>query len=143
MNVPKITSKHGFVTTAARSQMMRRIKSKDTTPEIKLRSALWSKGLRYRKDYKLLPGKPDIVLVKNKIAIFVDGEFWHGFNWEKRKTTIKDNREYWIQKIEKNIDRDKKYNFELEQKGWKVIRFWDREVNTNLEKCINTIRAFL
>ena len=76
---------YDFDTTTERSQLMKKIHSTDTKAEIALRKALWANGIRYRKNYAKLPGKPDIAIVKNKIAIFVDGEFWHGYNWEEKK----------------------------------------------------------
>lgn len=133
---------YDFNTTEERSKIMSSIGSKDTEPEIKLRKALWHKGYRYRKNYKELPGTPDIAITKYKLAIFVDGEFWHGYNWEEKKKKISKNRDYWIPKIEKNIERDKKFKQELEKMGWVVMRFWaENEVNENLEKCIKKIEA--
>ncbi len=122
---------------------MGRIKSIDTTPEKNFRLMLWHKGYRYRKNYKELPGKPDIVFIKKKIAIFIDGEFWHGFEWEKKKQNIKVNREYWVKKIEGNIERDKRNNQLLEEKGWKVIRFWMHELNKNPKMCIYEVQKEL
>lgn len=90
-----------------RSKIMSAIKSKDTKEEVLLAKALWHKGYRYRKNDKKVFGNPDLTFKKLKIAIFVDGEFFHGHNWEERKTKIKSNRDYWIPKIEKNIQRDK------------------------------------
>lgn len=102
---------------------MGKIKSQDTKPELKLKKALWNLGYRYRKNLKKLPGSPDIVYSKHKLAIFVDGEFWHGFNWSEKKAKIKTNRECWIPKIERNIQRDKQNNRLLLDTGWHVIRF--------------------
>ena len=92
------------------SRNMKHNKSKDTKPELLLRKELWNRGLRYRKNYKGVCGKPDVVFLKAKIAIFVDGKMWHGFNWEHQKNDFKSNREYWIPKIEKNIEQDAKVN---------------------------------
>ena len=89
---------------------------------------LWHSGVRYRKNYKALPGKPDIAITKQKIAIFIDGEFWHGYNWEYYKHHIKSNRDYWIPKIEYNMKHDKEVNDQLKEMGWKVIRFWSKKV---------------
>lgn len=119
-----------------RSKIMRAIKSKDTKEEILLSKALWRKGYRYRKNNRKVFGTPDLTFQKNKIAIFVDGEFFHGFNWEERKHQIKSNREYWIPKIERNIKRDKIVNQFLIESGWKVIRFWSTFVKKNLNDCI-------
>ena len=131
-----ITSKYGFITTKKRSDLMKKIKSCNTKSEILLRKKLWNAGFRYYKNYKKLPGKPDIVFVKYKIAIFVDGEFWHGFNWKEKKEKIKSNRDYWLKKIEKNIKRDKKINSELKKMGWTVLRFWEKEIKNNLDNCL-------
>lgn len=119
-----------------RHKNMQAIRSKDTRIEIKLRKALWRRGYRYRKNYSSLPGKPDIVFVKQKVAIFCDSEFWHGFDWDNRKGKIKSNRDYWIKKIERNIERDKYINQQLESQGWKVMRFWGKEIEKNLDWCI-------
>jgi DNA mismatch endonuclease (patch repair protein) len=132
-------SKHGFITTKKRSDLMRKIKSKNTTPEIKLRKALWSQGVRYRIKNKSIPGKPDIVIKKYKLAVFVDGEFWHGYNWSEKKHKIKSNRDYWIKKIEGNIERDKRVNKELNENGWTVLRYWQNEIKNDLDKCVSEI----
>jgi len=102
-----VKSKHGFETTEERSKLMSRIRGTNTKPEIALRNALWALGFRYRLNVKRLPGKPDIVMRKYKLAIFVDGEFWHGNKWKEKKPKIKSNTEYWIKKIEGNITRDR------------------------------------
>jgi len=132
-------SKHGFVTSPVRSNTMRKIKSKNTKPELILRQYLWEKGIRYRLKNADIIGKPDITIRRKKLAIFVDGEFWHGHNWEEKKEKIKSNREYWIPKIERNIERDKKTNQLLIQSGWKVIRFWENEVFSDIDTCLNRI----
>ncbi|PKP29594.1 MAG: very short patch repair endonuclease [Bacteroidetes bacterium HGW-Bacteroidetes-17] len=119
---------------------MRKIKAKNTTPEIILRKILWKEGIRYRIENKKITGNPDIAIKKHKIAIFVDGEFWHGFNWYEKKTKIKSNREYWIRKIERNIERDKKYNQLLIDKKWIVLRFWEQEIKKDLNKCIEIVK---
>ena len=93
-------TKYGFNTTAARSRLMSKIKSQNTLPEIKLRKYLWNLGFRYRLNVAKLPGKPDIVISKSKLIIFIDGEFWHGYKWNQKKNKIKANRNYWIPKIE-------------------------------------------
>lgn len=128
-------------TTAERSSLMKKIRGMNTQPEIKLRKALWAKGYRYRKNFSALPGKPDIVLPKPKIAIFIDGEFWHGYNWEEKKPRIKTNREYWVTKIERNIERDKVNTRLLEDMGYTVLRFWEVEIKKNLEDCIEKIET--
>lgn len=130
---------YDFDTTEKRSNIMSSIKSEDTSPEIKLRKALWHSGFRYRKNYGEVIGKPDIAFPSKKIAIFVDGEFWHGYNWEEKKKNISSNRDYWIPKIEGNMERDEKYNKELREKGWVVIRFWQKEVEASLDECVKEI----
>lgn len=122
---------------------MGKIKSQDTKPELKLKKALWNLGYRYRKNLKKLPGSPDIVYSKHKLAIFVDGGFWHGFNWSEKKTKIKTNREFWIPKIERNIQRDKQNNQLLIEAGWHVIRFWEIELKNDFEGCVNKVISYL
>lgn len=134
-----MSAKYTFITTIQRSIQMSKIKSKDTLPEILLRKALWRYGLRYRKNVSHLPGKPDLLILKSKIVIFVDGEFWHGYNWEEKKQRIKSNRDYWIAKIEGNIARDKKNNLLLLENDYTVMRFWQHEIKNNLDECINLI----
>lgn len=110
---PKFKEEHGFFTTEERSAIMKKIPSKNTKPELIFRKELWRRGYRYRINDKKLPGSPDIVFKKMKTAIFIDGEFWHGFNWQEKKKKIKANRGYWIPKIERNIERDERNNKEL------------------------------
>lgn len=107
---------------------MSRVHSTNGKDEVVLEKLLWHSGVRYRKNYKALPGKPDIAITKQKIAIFIDGEFWHGYNWEYYKHHIKSNRDYWIPKIEYNMKHDKEVNDQLKEMGWKVIRFWSKKV---------------
>ena len=125
-----------FDTTASRSRLMKKIRSKNTGPELKLRKALWAKGYRYRLHVKNIPGHPDIVFRKFKLAIFVDGEFWHGYNWEEKKPKIKANREYWVKKIERNITRDKENRQLLQKGGYTVLRFWEHQIKSGLMDCI-------
>lgn len=134
---------YDFDTTPERSNIMKKIKGKETRPELALRRALWAKGYRYRKNHGLLPGKPDIVITKYKIAIFVDGEFWHGFNWKEKKSKIRSNRDYWINKIEGNMNRDQKNNEALINMGYTVIRFWSNQVNKDLHSCVNYIEGLM
>lgn len=122
---------------------MRKIKAKNTTPEIILRKALWNEGIRYRKENKGITGNPDIVIKKYKLAIFIDGEFWHGFNWKEKKKKIKSNREYWIKKIEKNIARNKLNNQLLKEQNWIVLRFWEHEIKRDLKKCVEKVKNVL
>lgn len=127
------------LTIAQRKKNMKAIKSNDTSIELILRKALWEKGIRYRKNYSKLPGKPDIVLTKYKIAIFCDSEFWHGKDWDVKKYRIQSNKEYWIPKIERNIKRDNEVNNLLHELGWTVIRFWGKDIYKNLNNCIEYI----
>lgn len=141
--VPRFNEANGFYTNKQRSELMGKIKSQNTKPELKLKKALWHLGYRYRKNLKKLPGSPDIVFLKHKLAIFVDGEFWHGYNWIEKKAKIKTNREFWIPKIERNIQRDKTNNQLLLNSGWHVIRFWENEIEKNFEECMNKVISYL
>jgi DNA mismatch endonuclease (patch repair protein) len=128
-----------FETTEERSIRMSNIKSKNTKFEIFFRKRLWKSGIRYRINYKKLPGSPDIVINSKKIVVFIDGEFWHGYNWEIKKTKIKANRDYWIPKIERNIKRDFENNLALQNLGYTVLRFWEQELKKNFDECINKV----
>lgn len=121
------------------SYNMRQVKSKNTKIEVMLRKELWSRGLRYRKNSKEVFGKPDIVFMSKKTAVFCDSEFWHGYNWDNKKKEIKTNRDFWISKIEKNISRDKEVNETLENSGWTVLRFWGNDIKKNLQACADKI----
>lgn len=132
-------TRHGFITSKKRSGIMKKIKSKDTQPEIMLRRELWKRGYRYRKNFSELPGKPDIVFIRKKVVVFIDGDFWHGYNWEEKKRKILNNKEYWVKKIEKNIERDRENTKKLSNMGYKVIRFWEHEIKTDINKCVNEI----
>jgi len=131
------------LTPEQRHKCMSHIRSNNTSIEIMLRKALWYEGIRYRKNVKTLPGKPDIAITKYKIAIFCDGELWHGKNWEKRKNSIKTNRDYWLPKIERNIIRDNENEKKLENMGWVVLRFWGKEIRKNLVNCVNEIKEII
>lgn len=95
--------------------------------------------MRYRKNSSKIFGHPDIVFIGKKIAVFCDSEFWHGYNWEVRKNDIKSNREFWIPKIERNIERDLEVTAKLEEEGWKMLRFWGNEIKKNAEGCADII----
>lgn len=129
------------LTPEQRRKNMQHIKSKDTSIEIALRKALWKKGYRYRKNFKGLPGKPDIAFTKYKIAIFCDGEFFHGKDWEVKKPKLMNskNSDYWISKIERNMERDHENEQKLLFMGWTVIRFWGKEILKNTDDCIKVI----
>ncbi len=118
---------------------MSRVKNKDSDIELKLRKELWSRGLRYQKNCKDVFGKPDIVFKGKKVAVFCDSEFWHGYDWENRKHDFKSHQEFWIPKIERNIERDKEVTARLEEMGWTVIRFWGREIKKNCYECAEKI----
>lgn len=118
---------------------MRQVKSKGTKIEKMLMKELWSRGLRYRKNVTSIYGKPDIVFISKKVAVFCDSEFWHGFNWEERKKDFKTNQEFWIPKIERNIERDKEVTAKLTSQGWTVLRFWGNDIKKNLLECADKI----
>lgn len=120
---------------------MQAVKSKGSKIELKLGKALWAKGLRYRKNNKYIFGKPDFAFKRYKVAVFVDGEFWHGKDWEIRKNDHKSNKEFWHQKIERNIERDKEVNEFLTNDGWQVLRFWGKEVEKDLVNCVIKIEG--
>lgn len=126
------------LTPEQRRKNMQHIRSKDTSIEIKLRKALWHEGIRYRKNYKALPGKPDIAITKYRIAVFCDSSFWHGRDFEKKKP-VATNHQYWDAKIRRNMERDNEVNQQLRAAGWTVLRFWDIDINKSLDECINTI----
>ena len=138
-------TKYGFNTTPARSLLMSKIKSQNTQPEIKLRKYLWNIGYRYRLNVSSLPGKPDIVISKLKLIIFIDGEFWHGYKWKEKKKHIKTNRQYWIPKIERNMKRDTVNNRKLRKDGWIVLRFWEHQIKKDfdfvIEKILSSINS--
>ena len=119
------------LTPEQRKKCMQSNKSKGTKPELVLAKAMWALGLRYRKNSGSIFGKPDFSFKKYKVAVFVDGEFWHGKDWEQRKAEIKGNREFWIAKIERNIRRDMEVTGRLKAEGWTVLRFWSNDVVKN------------
>jgi DNA mismatch endonuclease, patch repair protein len=129
--------------TSIRSKTMSAIRGKDTSIELLLRRALFSQGLRYRIHYANIPGSPDIAFVKKRIAIFCDSEFWHGKDWLIKKKKIKNNRMYWIHKIEENIERDKNNMKSLEAMGWTVLRFWETEIKKDLPEVLANIVCHL
>ncbi len=129
------------LTKEQRHKNMSNIRNKDTGIEVKLRKELWKRGFRYHKNDKNLPGKPDIVLPKYKIAIFCDSEFFHGKDWEELQKQLMrgDNAEFWIKKISQNRDRDEEVNKQLMFRGWTVLRFWGKDIKKNTEQCIKVI----
>ncbi len=124
-----------------RSEIMSKIRSKNTLLETSfcklVSKKLYPLGYRYKRNYVRLLGKPDIAFTKNKVAVFLDGDFWHGYNF--KKTSGRLPKKYWLGKIEKNIVRDKKVNKELKKKGWQVIRLWEHEIKKDSEKALNKI----
>lgn len=128
-----------LVTTESTSKRMANVSLKGGKAETKLAHAIWHTGIRYRKNYRAVPGSPDIAITKYKVAVFVDGEFWHGENWEIRKQKLKSNRDYWIEKIEENIARDRRNDKLLMEMGWIPLHFWEKDVNNNLQKCVDKI----
>ena len=132
-----------YDTDEATSKRMASVKLKKGKDEVAIAKALWHKGYRYWLNRKKLPGSPDIALQKHKVAIFVDGEFWHGYDWESRKPKLKRNREYWIEKIEENMARDKRVDNELRAIGWTPIHFWSKEVKKDVDECISKIEALV
>lgn len=123
-----------------RSKIMSSIRSKNTKIELILRKALWEEGFRYRLHYKIV-GSPDIVFPSKKVAVFVDGDFWHGYNWENLKPKLKN--EFWVNKIRRNMKRDKEVNEKLKRMGWNVVRIWEHEIRTDVKGCIKKIKKVL
>lgn len=125
------------LTSKQRKHNMSRIRSKNTGPEIKLRKLLWSRGIRGYRIHFNLPGKPDIVFIKKKIAIFIDGCFWHKCPvcFQEPET----RKEFWMKKIQSNVDRDKKVNEQLKNDGWMVMRVWEHEIRKEPEKAVKKI----
>ena len=127
-------------TKAQRRKNMQAVKQKDTKIEILLRKELWHRGLRYQKNSKKVFGKPDIVFIGKKVAVFCDSEFWHGHDWEKRKHDFKSHQEFWIPKIERTIQRDREVTERLQSEGWIVLRFWGKEIKKNVSECADIIQ---
>ena len=134
-HVDKLTKKQ-------RSKCMKRIKSKDTSIELELRKALREAGFRYRKNARDLPGSPDIAIDSHKIAIFCDGELFHGKDWEVLKPRLLSgsNPEYWVEKIEKNMARDRENDKELLFLGWTVIHFWGMDIKQDPGECVRVVQ---
>lgn len=132
-----------IMTPEQRSRAMSHIKGKDTSIEVLLRKALWHKGIRYRKNYKKLPGSPDIAITKHKIAIFCDSEFFHGYNWEIKIQKLGQNREYWIKKIERNMERDRENDFKLLAMEWVPMHFWGHDIQKHTEDCVGAVEDLI
>lgn len=126
-------------TTEQRKRNMQAVKNKDSQIEFALRRELWIRGLRYRKNVKTVLGKPDIAFIGKKIAVFCDSEFWHGYDWDNRKNDIKTRRDFWIPKIERNIQRDIEVTKGLVDAGWIVLRFWGAEIRKDVVHCADAV----
>lgn len=122
-----------------RRRNMQAVKNKDSKIELMLRKELWNRGIRYRKNSTKVFGKPDIVFIGKKVAVFCDSEFWHGYDWEHKKDEIKSKRDFWIPKIERNMQRDIEVTDKLQSEGWIVLRFWGNEIRKNLTECADKI----
>ena len=129
------------LTPEQRRKNMRAVKNKGTKIETMLQKELWHRGLRYRKNAKTVYGKPDIVFIGKKVAVFCDSEFFHGYDWEIKSKEIKSNREFWIPKIEKNMQRDKEVTDKLTSEGWTVLRFWGNDIKKHLSQCADIIES--
>ena len=127
------------LTPAQRRKNMQRVRNKDSQIELKLRRALWHAGFRYRKNLRSVFGCPDVVFLRLKIAVFCDSEFWHGFDWENRKHDFKSRQDFWIPKIERNMARDREVNEHLTAQGWKVLRFFGKQIQRNVDECVRII----
>lgn len=143
IKVPRFNEASGFYTTQKRSKIMSKIRGKNTKPELRFRKALWKAGVRYRVNNKSIPGIPDVSIKKYRLAVFIDGEFWHGYNWDERKHKLKRNREFWIPKIERNMQRDREVNQQLSDMGFTVFRFWANEIKNDLKTCLNDVLVYL
>lgn len=126
-----------------RRKNMQAIKNSDSEIERLLRTELWSRGIRYRKNVRKVLGHPDIAFIGLKVAVFCDSEFWHGYDWEHTKDNIKSRRDFWIPKIERNIQRDIEVTQSLENEGWTVLRFWGKEIKKNTVGCADIIERTL
>lgn len=122
-----------------RRKNMQAVKNKDSKIELLLRKELWDRGIHYRKNSTKIFGKPDIVFIGKKIAVFCDSEFWHGYDWEERKKDFKSHQEFWIPKIERNIERDREVTERLESEGWVVLRFWGKQIKRDVAACADEI----
>lgn len=135
--------RYNLKTDTETSKRMSKVHLKRGEIEDDIALRLWHDGIRYRRNYKKLPGSPDIAITKYKIAIFADGEFWHGYNWENKKKQLKHNREYWINKIETNIKRDRKKDLELHKMGWITLHFWGKMIKNHPDYCIEKIKFYI
>ena len=143
IKVPRFEESAGFYTTPQRSKTMSKIRGKNSKPEVMLRKTLWAKNYRFRLHDSRMPGRPDILIKKYRLAIFIDGEFWHGQDWKVNRERIKSNRDFWIPKIERNMQKDERVNQALRNMGYVVFRFWSKKVLQNLEQVLNQIDLYV
>jgi len=141
IKVPRFEERAGFYTTKQRSKTMSKIRAKNSLPEILLRKALWAVNVRFRLYPINLPGKPDLIIEKYKLVVFVDGDFWHGYDWHTRKP--KTNADFWIPKIERNMQRDQFVNEQLQLLGYTVMRFWEHQVKQHVKACVNQVLLYI
>lgn len=131
------------ITKEKRSWIMSRVSGRNTKPEILLRSLLHRRGFRFRLHDKKLPGRPDIVLPKHRAVVFVNGCFWHSHKKCKRARTPKSRRDYWVKKLEKNVQRDREQQKQLRNLGWRVVVVWECELKENSEKAAASVSSKL
>lgn len=143
IKVPRFEEAAGFYTSERVSKLMSKVRTANTKPEVAFRKLLWHAGLRYRHNYRKAPGRPDIAFVRWRIAIFIDGDFWHGYNWSQKKDAIKSNRAYWIPKIERNMQRDEEVNELLAAAGWHCLRIWEHEVEKEFGAAFYRVLRFI
>ncbi len=143
IKVPRFEESAGFYTSEKVSRLMSKIRTENTRPEIAFRKVLWHAGLRYRHNYRKAPGRPDIAFVGWRIAIFIDGDFWHGYNWEQKRAAIKRNRDYWIPKIERNMQRDREVNAALAAAGWHCLRIWENDIKKEFGAVFYRVLQFI
>ncbi|MBF0319894.1 MAG: very short patch repair endonuclease [Nitrospirae bacterium] len=142
LNPPVVHIVSDTLTEAQRSYCMSRVKSKGTSIEKKLGKALWAANFRYRKNYVKIYGTPDFVSIKYKIVIFCDSAFWHGYkNMTTKVHNFKSNEDFWVEKMNRNIQRDKEVNSKLKIQGWTVIRFWDFQIKKDVNNCVREVLA--
>lgn len=132
------------------SAIMRKVHSRDTSPEVAFRKALWARGVRYHVCPADMPGKPDIVIPSRRLAIFIDGDFWHGGQWQRRGlSTLEDQfretetKSYWLRKIRRNVERDCRNTAALQRAGWTVLRIWESQIKSDLEACVHMTMQIL
>ena len=130
-----------FLTKEQRRRIMQAVKSAGSEIELSLAAALQARGCSYRKNNRKVFGNPDFTFCRQKVAVFVDGEFWHGKDWHIRKSDHKSNKKFWLQKIECNMKRDRKVNRALRRAGWQVVRFWGKDVSKNADLCAERVVA--